>query len=82
MADADAVCQRRDVGLSKAIAGAHIRTCYSHGAEDRCSTRPRIVRTTTSRCESSDSGEPWFNRPGFVTFVWDCDTLSIIGQST
>ena len=32
--------------------------------------------------QSSDSSYPWQTRPGFVTFVWDCDDRHIYGQST
>ena len=31
--------------------------------------------------ESSDSGDPWGSRPGFVTFVWNCDYRYIYGQT-
>jgi hypothetical protein len=31
--------------------------------------------------QSSDSGEPWGSRSGFVTFVWNCDYRYIYGQT-
>ena len=31
--------------------------------------------------QSSDSSYPWQTRPGFVTFVWNCDYRAIYGQT-
>ena len=67
--------------------GAHIRTANtiieaplmisgSLDKTDDCSDH--YIKVST---QSTDSGAPWSNRPGFVTFVWNCDYRAIYGQT-
>ena len=44
---------------------------------DDCSDQ--YIKVST---QGSDSSYPWQTRPGFVTFVWNCNTRFIYGQST
>ena len=67
--------------------GAHIRTTEiliapltisgSLDKTDDCSDQ--YIKVST---QGSDSSYPWQTRPGFVTFVWNCNTRFIYGQST
>jgi hypothetical protein len=67
--------------------GAHIRTTDTFAAplaikgslEKNGDCVDHYIKVST---ESSDSDMPWYSRPGFVTFVWDCDTRHIIGQTS